>query len=321
MKKCGLVIFIFLISITLFACQSNAQDLYTDDAPMTVVSEDDTIKILQLTDQHLMYGFGYNDNRTFELIGKLASRDDYDLIVLTGDQTMAPRTVAIYKRLISEMEAIEIPWTFIFGNHDNDHCSYEDIINVVNEANTTYLKFKVGPEMTDGGYGNFKIDFTYNSNVIYHAYFLDSKNEEDEYTEEEGEYGFISPAQISWYETHIAQDTQESVVFMHIPLRQFMLVDEDDSSYEGIFNEDKVYAQGQDTGFFQAMVDGGLSKAVFVGHDHLNDFSFVLNDILLAYGRNSGYSAYGNLDRGGRHIEISNNNEITTYIVLGDDAS
>jgi 3',5'-cyclic AMP phosphodiesterase CpdA len=284
-----------------------------------VVSSDDTIKILQLTDQHLMYGFGYNDNQTFKLIKELSDRDDYDLIVLTGDQTMAPRTTAIYRRLIEEMEALKIPWTFVFGNHDNDHCSYEDLINVVNEADTTYLQFKVGPEMTDGGFGNFKIDFMYNNEIIYHAYFLDSKNEEDEFTEEEGEYGYISEAQVSWYETHVSQDTKESVVFMHIPLRQFIDADVNDENFTGIFNEDKVYAQGKDTGFYQAMVDGGMSKAVFVGHDHLNDFSIMLDGILLAYGRNSGYSAYGNLDRGGRHIEISNDNDLTTYIVLGDE--
>ena len=184
---------------------------------------------------------------------------------------------------------------------------------------TTFLKFKVGPSLEDGGYGNFKIDFTYQDDVIYHAYFLDSKNEEETYTEEQGEYGYLSDAQVSWYADHVALDTHASVVFMHIPLRQFMLVDINDASYDGLFLEDKVYPQGQDTGFFQAMVDGGLSEGVFVGHDHLNDFSFMLNDILLAYGRNSGYSAYGNLDRGGRHIEITSSGDLVSYIVLERD--
>ena len=309
------------ISFSLVACNQSTVSIYSDDDPFILETQDDTIKILQLTDQHLMYGFGYNDQQTFALIETLANKDDYDLIVLTGDQTMAPRTIAIYRTLIQKMEALNIPWTFVFGNHDNDFCSYESLIEAILDEETTYLMFKVGPEIVEGGYGNFKINFTYQGEVIYHAYFLDSKNEEDHYTEEQGEYGYLSVDQVNWYENSVEQDERESVVFMHIPLRQYMDVDESDPSFTGNFNEDKVYAQGKDTGFFQAMLDYGMSKAVFVGHDHLNDFSFIKDGILLAYGRNSGYSAYGNLQRGGRHIEIDINQQITTYIVLGDESS
>ena len=310
-----------LASLLLYSCMSDGDMIYSDDAPIVVTSSDDTIKILQLTDQHLMYGFGDNDNRTLQLIETLATADEYDLVVLTGDQTMAPMTMRLYRILIEKMESLEIPWTFVFGNHDNDFCSYENLLWVIEQADTTYLRFKVGPELIDGGYGNFKIDFTYQGNIIYHAYFLDSKHEEEDYTEDQGEYGYLSDAQVDWYTNHVVADTKKSVVFMHIPLRQFMLVDETDTSYEGIFNEDKVYPQGIDTGFFDAMVDGGMSEAVFVGHDHLNDFSFMLDGVLLAYGRNSGYSAYGNLERGGRYIEISSVGTLITYIVLESDPS
>ena len=321
MKKIILALLSFVFIVLLVGCQQREDVTYSDNEPIVVESSDDVIKILQLTDQHLMYGFGANDNQTFALIDKLAKNDDYDLIVLSGDQVMAPMTIRIYRTLINRMEALEIPWTFVFGNHDNDYCSYSDIIDLVNDMDTTYLKFKVGPELVDGGYGNFKINFTYQDDVISHAYFLDSKNEEEVYTEEQGEYGYLSEAQVAWYEDYVALDTEESVVFMHIPLRQFMLADEENDSFVGIFNEDKVYAQGIDTGFFSAMVDGGLSLGVFVGHDYLNDFSFIHEGILLAYGRNSGYSAYGNLERGGRHIEVSSTGVLDTYIVLEGDVS
>ena len=102
---------------------------------------------------------------------------------------------------------------------------------------------------------------------------------------------------------------------MHIPLRQFI----NPIDYNGKFLEKQVYAQGVDTGFFDAMVAYDKSKAVFVGHDHLNDFSFIKGRTsYLPYGRNSGYSAYGNLERGGRHIMIKDN-IITTYIVLDSE--
>lgn len=319
MKKIMLFVVSGLLLLTLIGCKSNDTIVYTNDESIVVASSDDTIKILQLTDQHLMYGFGENDRHTLQLIEDLATADDYDLIVLTGDQSMAPRTTSIYRILINKMESLEIPWTFVFGNHDNDFTSYASLLQLIEDMAPTYLRFKIGPALDDGGYGNFKIDFTYQNEVIYHAYLLDSKDEEEEYTEAEGEYGYLSEAQVAWYESHVALDTHESVVFMHVPLRQYMLVDLNDASYTGIFNEDKVYPQGVDTGFFQAMVDAGKSIGVFVGHDHLNDFSFMLDGILLAYGRNSGFSAYGNLDRGGRHIELNATGELVTYIVLERD--
>ena len=73
---------------------------------------------------------------------------------------------------------------------------------------------------------------------------------------------------------------------------------------------------GIDTGFFDACVAYGKTKGVFVGHDHLNDFYLLKNDIILAYGRITGYSAYGNLERGGRLIEINENQEITLTLLL-----
>ena len=86
------------------------------------------------------------------------------------------------------------------------------------------------------------------------------------------------------------------------------------------FLEDMVYAQGKDTGFFDMMLTYDKSKAVFVGHDHLNDFTFIKDGILLAYGRNSGYTAYGYLERGGRHIEITDE-VLSTYVVLSSEVS
>jgi hypothetical protein len=43
---------------------------------------------------------------------------------------------------------------------------------------------------------------------------------------------------------------------------------------------------------------------VFVGHDHNNNFIGVDHDICLGYGQATGSSAYGNLERGARIIEL-----------------
>jgi hypothetical protein len=160
--------------------------------------------------------------------------------------------------------------------------------------------------------GNFRINFTKDGNPFYTLYFFDSHAERAEYTEEEGEYDYVHASQVAWYEGHVASDTTDSVAYMHIPLRQFI----DSEGYVGTFDEDKVYAQGVDTGLFDAMVLAGRTKGVFVGHDHLNDWYVVRESIMLAYGRISGMNAYGNLERGGRVVVIDDAGAMTSYVLL-----
>ena len=140
---------------------------------------------------------------------------------------------------------------------------------------------------------------------------MDSHASRIEYTEEEGEYDYFKSSQVTWAQTHLNNDTTDSVFFFHIPLRQYM----EAVTYNGIWNE-KVCPQGKDTGLFDIMVSVGKTKGVFVGHDHLNNYDFTLDGILLAYGQITGYSAYGDLPRGGRVIEISKEGLMQSYIIL-----
>ena len=41
-----------------------------------------------------------------------------------------------------------------------------------------------------------------------------------------------------------------------------------------------------------AMLEKGSASAVFFGHDHLNDFGVMYEDIILSYIQPSGYGAY-----------------------------
>jgi len=314
MKRIFLVITIIFMFLSLYACAPNQNYVYTDNEPMILEVSDETIKILQITDLHLAYGISNRDQKTYDLITNLVKADDYDLVAITGDMTMSPQAPLLFKQLINHMESLETPWTFIFGNHESDFHHLSDFLKQI--KNAKYLYYKNGPELEDGGIGNFKINFVYQDEVIYHTYFLDTKAERKTYTEAEGKYDYLSEAQVDWYEDLVKTDTKESIVFMHMPLRQYM----NPTNYDGVFLEDKVYAQGKDTGFFDAMITYDKSKAVFVGHDHLNDFTFFNQNILLAYGRISGYTAYGYLERGGRHIEITNE-VLQTYVILESEVA
>jgi 3',5'-cyclic AMP phosphodiesterase CpdA len=314
MKK--FLLLLILISSFLFLSSCKKGDIiYTDDEAFHIEMRNDSLKILQITDLHLTYGIDYGDQKTFSLIENLSKHDQYDLIVITGDLTMSPQGPALFKRLIKHMESLEIPWTFVFGNHETDYNDYQDFLNEIND--TTYLYFKVGPRIDEGGVGNFKITFTKNDEPFYHAYFLDSKAEVNPNSYDSSTYGYINSHQVAWYQNHISQDNEKSLVFMHIPLIQYAATE----GYIGVFNEKQVYHQSRDEGFYDAMVTGAKSKAIFVGHDHLNDFYVMKDDIMLAYGRITGYNGYGNLERGGRHIEITSLNELSSIIVLESDLS
>lgn len=315
MKKITTLLLFFLI-ISLNAC-SNQEEIinYSDDTPFVLEMKSDTLKILQLTDLHLMYGVDANDRATFAAIRTLVQSDDFDLIVITGDMTMSISGPSLFSRLIEVMEELETPWTFVFGNHETDYSTYSDYLNRVDDCE--YLYFKVGPELEDGGYGNFRIIFNHDGNPFYTLYFMDSHAERAVYTEEEGEYDYLKTSQVEWAETHLTSDTTDSVMYFHIPLRQYI----DPDTYIGTFDEDMVYAQGIDTGLFDVLVEQGKTKGVFVGHDHLNNFEFTMDGVLLAYGQISGYSAYGNLPRGGRVVEVNNLGVMNTYIIYESEVS
>jgi len=311
LKKTLISLFIFLL-FALLGCSSGTQDtiLYTDDLPFEINMKGDSLKILQLTDLHLTYGLDANDRATIREIEALVKSQDFDLVVITGDMTMSVSAPTLFAELIHTMEALKTPWTFVFGNHETDYDSYNDFLDVIN--GTQYLYFKAGPELDDGGVGNFRIVFNKDNNPFYTFYFLDSHAERSVYTDEQGMYDYVKISQVNWVDEHLTEDVTDSVMYMHIPLRQFM----NPIDYVGIFNEDKVYAQGVDTGLFSILLEHGKTKGVFVGHDHLNNFHVNIGGIMLAYGQITGYNAYGDLPRGGRVVEIDASGTMSSYILL-----
>lgn len=277
---------------------------------------------MQLTDLHLTYGFDNYDQKTFTMIERMAEKEKPDIIIFTGDQTMSPSAKRLYKQLADFMKKINIPWTFNFGNHDNDFNSYKvNLDQVVDKYDS--LLFKVGPNLEKGGFGNFIIDIKYEDDIFYRLYMMDSKNEYGGLMI----YDFFSPEQVQWFTNHINEDQSNhyySSSFFHIPLVQYKLYTDyaarPDSDFEGQRGEDNIYSQSEDTGMYAAMVAGGMTQGVFVGHDHLNNFSFITDDgILLAYGQTSGYNGYGIIERGCRIIEIDASKNLSTRKVYASE--
>jgi len=133
----------------------------------------------------------------------------------------------------------------------------------------------------------------------------------------------IMPDQVAWYlQTSKAIHQKEgkiipALAFFHIPPPEFMNVWNYENCY-GRLQDEGVCCFSVNTGLFAAMKQMGDIMGVYCGHDHNNDYYGVYHNITLAYGRKTGYGAYGPPPgwlRGARVIELSQNPfRITSWI-------
>ena len=118
------------------------------------IPTDRDYKILQLTDLHLGFGMfsGKKDRLALAAVTELIRRTGPDLIVLTGDSvfpffpksgTMNNRKQA--QRLLAFLDGFQIPYTFVFGNHDcemGSTCDKEQLAEIF--ATGKYAVFTKG---------------------------------------------------------------------------------------------------------------------------------------------------------------------------------
>jgi len=90
------------------------------------------------------------------------------------------------------------------------------------------------------------------------------------------------------------KDAAPGLTYFHIPLPEYASFDS--SNMTGVKLEpdgNGISSPSVNSGFFTTLVSAGDVKAVFTGHDHLNDFCGNLMNIQLCYAGGFGYHAYG----------------------------
>lgn len=268
------------------------------------IKKDGRFKILQISDAHLSTGTGVcrdaigadnklslncdADPRTLEFIETILDDEHPDLVVLSGDQIEGPTAPdaqsAIFKLLAPLIER-EIPYTAIFGNHDDE--GGKSLSRTQQMALMQTLPFSLsqpGPEDLPG-VGNYYIEIaaeksTHSALTIY---FLDSHSLSPDDKHYEG-YDWIKQSQIDWFTTtaeglkkqhakysHIHMD----MAFIHIPLPEFTEqknppVAKPDIVVGGEWREG-VTAPRYNSHFYDALVEHNI-LAVGAGHDHVNDY-------------------------------------------------
>lgn len=300
-----------------------------------VFTTDRDFKVMHLTDIHIGGGFMSKevDRKALNAVALMVTKEKPDLVIATGDIAFpVPYTAGTFnnhsgaKAFANLMESLGVYWDVTFGNHDAEAYSYFDreaMAEFYENEDYKYCLFESGPEEVDG-YGNHVIEVKNSDGVITQALFMiDSQAYvKDNIIESiKGTYDNIHENQVEWYEAEVLRMNAEnesiskkavpvkSLAFFHIPLvemldgwNEFTENNYNDTEsfkfVEGIMGEGGkiVYCGLGEDDMFEKMLELGSTKAMFNGHDHLNNTTFEYKGIQFSYGYSIDYFAYSDID-------------------------
>lgn len=257
--------------------------------------KDEPFTILQLTDPQLFLPF-QDTKQLKNYVDTLVNNNEPDLITVTGDLVAGVFTHFQINDMIKIFDSYGIPWAPVFGNHDRElNASLYYQSKKFGEAE--HCLFQEGPNNIHG-IGNYVINVVEENKIVYSLYMMDSNENRDYSVNGEIVKGmdYIYPDQIQWYEDNvnsinkIAGYNVPSMAFFHIPLPEYLIAYElaekgsSEATLIGGVKREGVGAPMENTGFFDKMLQLGSTKHVFVGHDHINNFTVVYKGIYLTYG-------------------------------------
>ncbi|XP_050218708.1 probable inactive purple acid phosphatase 28 [Mercurialis annua] len=304
----------------------------TSDLPLRF-RDDGTFKILQVADMHFGIGsvtrcrdvlpseFDFcSDLNTTRFLQRMIQSEKPDFIAFTGDNIFGTSTPDAAESLIRAfgpaMES-KIPWAAVLGNHDHESTmTREELMTFISLMD--YSVSEINPSAGKGsmisnidGFGNYDHrvygspgSLLANQSVL-NLYFLDSGSRE--VVEGIRTYGWIKESQLRWLRgvskryqgqkhesNHLAEASVSAaptaLAFFHIPIPEIPQL-----YYQKIVGnfQEAVACSSVNSRVLQSFVNMGDVKAVFMGHDHKNDFCGNLNGIWFCYGGGFGYHGYG----------------------------
>lgn len=258
-------------------------------------------KIVQFSDIHWKDGSPH-EPRLLSAIEGILELEKPDLVVLNGDNIHSPtRALEGLRRITAPMAARRIPWAPTLGNHDDEGDAKRQVISEFLES-LPFSMMDRGPAEL-GACGNYTLEILHSDSdqPASRLSFLDA-GAYSPLKPRVGGYAWVTRHQIHWFESANRGSTLPSLVFLHIPLPEFLTAWEKGPSIGQ--KKETICAPELNSGLFCAMAEAGCVLGVFAGHDHDNDFAANLHGISLCYGRSLGLDTYGNLTRGARVIEL-----------------
>jgi len=272
--------------------------------------------VLQFTDLHYGQSDGL-DAHTLKLQRNMIAQVKPDLIVVSGDGVSGYEGYYLgtfsrphffktnWKKFTQAISESGIPYAFTIGNHDLEaDLDREGIAKLDMTHPLSVRKTSEGIENT----------------LNFHVPIYSSKKEGDLAANiwlfdtgrkgcmgQEDSWGCVEEAQIQWYEQQSDKIKEKygtdvhHIAFLHIPIPEYMML-ADEMEFYGRQGE-AVCCPKVNSGFFDRVKNKNDISAMFVGHDHVNNYGGIYNGIELVYGQKSGYGNYGGL-RGVRVIKF-----------------
>ncbi len=277
--------------------------------------------------------------------------EDPDLVVFCGDNTTRGEEESI-DQIVQPVVEANIPFTFVYGNHDDDGMLSNDEQLPYYTKYSNCLAYDADPALTGCATHNLPILSSDGEKLAFNLWMFDTGSDARNADGEWLGYDWVRKDQIEWYNTTRDAMTAEnggevvpSIAFQHIipqePAREIFYESPvslgelttnysdgtqstfipDITKFDGYLLEKSCPSYGND-GQWGAMVQGGDVLGVVVGHDHTNNFIVNCDGIDLIQTPGVTYdSYYSNMFQGARVIELdeSNPREYETYLVTSNE--
>lgn len=266
-----------------------------------------------------------SDLNTTQFLEKMIQLERPDFVVFTGDNifgTSATDAAESLFRAFAPVINSRIPWAAVLGNHDQESTmNREELMSFISlmdySLSQTFptAKYAYGAGNQDchphiDGFGNYNLRVRgapgseYANCTVLNLYFLDSGDRAVVHGIKT--YGWIKESQLRWLHG-ISKEFQEqnqdsgsktsefsnsapALTFFHIPIPEMK-----QGPIKGIIGQyrEHVACSFVNSRVLKTLVSLGDVKAVFIGHDHTNDFCGNLEGIWFCYGGGFGYHGYG----------------------------
>jgi len=257
--------------------------------PTVIARESGRLRLLLATDLHYCAHPGRQDLRTSDHLRRMTDKFQPDAVIVCGDmwyENPEGKGLSFCEFACGEMGKLGVPWAFARGNHDTVSPEHDDRARelLASARNSLYARnawqdcYRV--EVKSPGAGR----------LFWNLYLLNNA-----YPKLRG----FRREQLEWFGREAARVRElygadlPAFACFHIPLPEWQDAIANRSA-RGVKLE-KVSIEDGSAGAFEALAAPDQVRAMFCGHDHVNNFHGTLKGVYIEYVRGTGQGSYGGM--------------------------